>query len=391
MIKLNFLKLTIILALAVFPGVSVLAQTETEPSPLESSTPDPLLPQPAVDRPLSTLERSRIELATQELNEQAAAQLKAGNEAEAFALWYRELRLQRALGKLAEVQALGRVGEIAWESDRLDDVQIITDRLEAIEAATETINLPLLKAFGQAYEQVRALNQALSIYQQMLTRASQETIDAEATLKKIGQLQLNLFLYPQAATTYEQLLKEARSQSDSFSEGLYLHQLAQIYSQALQPENALRIKQQLAQSYLQRQQIQQLPELKISIASDYKALNQPEEASQNYQEAFSLAWSLQQFATAGDALEQLGDLYRSYNQENYALQVYQELLKVEQQTYDFYGLMNTYDRIGQIYVSQNDYDQALAAYQEALQLARSLNYQEDYFLGQIEQVNQMAQ
>ena len=387
MIKVNFLKLTVILALAVFSGVPVLAQTEPEPSPLESSTPDPLLPQPAVDRPLSTLERSRIELATQELNEQAAEAL-AGNEAEAFTLWYRELRLQRALGKLAEVQALGRVGEIAWNSDRPKDVQIITDRLEAIEAASKTLDLPLLKAFGQAYEQVHAPNQALNIYQQILARADQKTIDPEATLKKIGQLQLSLFLYPQAAATYEQLLKEARSQSDSFNEGLYLHQLAQIYSQALQPENALRIKQQLAQRYLQRQQIQQLPELKIAIASDYKALNQPEKASQNYQEAFSLAWSLQQFATAGDALEQLGDLYRSYNQENYALQVYQELLKVEQQTYDFYGLMNTYDRIGQIYVSQNDYDQALAAYREALQLARSLNYQEDYFISQIEQVNQ---
>ena len=390
MINVNFLRLTIILALAVFPGVAVLAQTEPEPSPLESSTPDPLLPQTAVDRPLSTLERSRIELATQELNERATEAL-AGNEAEAFALWYRELRLQRALGKLAEVQALGRVGEIAWESDRLDDVQIITDRLEAIEAASETLDLPLLKAFGQAYEQVHAPKQALNIYQQILARADQETIDPEATLKKIGQLQLSLFLYPQAAATYEQLLEEARSQSDSFNEGLYLHQLAQIYSQALQPENALRIKQQLAQRYLQRQQIQQLPELKIAIASDYDALNQPEKASQNYQEAFSLAWSLQQFATAGDALEQLGDLYRRHNQESYALQVYQELLKLEQQTYDFYGLMNTYDRIGQIYVSQNDYDQALAAYREALQLARSLNYQEDYFLAQIEQVNQMTQ
>ena len=389
MIKVNFLRLTIILALAVFSGVPVLAQTETEPSPLESSTPDPLLPQPAVDRPLSTLERSRIELATQELNEQAAEAL-AGNEAEAFTLWYRELRLQRALGKLAEVQALGRVGEIAWKSDRLEDVQIITDRLEAIEAASKTLDLPLLKAFGQAYEQVHAPNQALNIYQQILARADQK-IDPEATLKKIGQLQLSLFLYPQAAATYEQLLKKARSQSDSFNEGLYLHQLAQIYSQALQPENALRIKQQLAQSYLQRQQIQQLPELKILIASDYDALNQPEKASQNYQEAFSLAWSLQQFATAGDALEKLGDLYRRHDQENYALQVYQELLKVEQQTYDFYGLMNTYDRIGQIYVSQNDYDQALAAYRQALQLARSLNYQEDYFISQIEQVNQMAQ
>ncbi|MGF1479510.1 MAG: tetratricopeptide repeat protein [Cyanophyceae cyanobacterium] len=352
-------------------------------NPLEIAT-DPLLPQPGIERPLSPLERSRVESATAELDSQARRELKAGNEAGAIALWYRELRLQRALGPRQEIQALGKVGEIAWNYNRPVDVQNITNRLEMLEQNTP-IAPAQLQAFGQAYEQVKALEQAVSVYQQVLA-AARDRSDEEtkmAMLEKLGQLHLDLFNYPQAAAVYEELLAKARSQSDRFSEGQHLHQLAQIYSQAMQPQHALRIKEQLAESYLNGQ-VEQLPALKISIASDYEALNQPEAAGRNYEEAFTLAWSLQQVATAGDALQKLGDLYRNNNQQDYALQIYQELLKVEQQTYDFYGLMNTYDRIGQIYVEQNNNAQAIAAYNKALQVARSLGYQEEYFSEKIE-------
>ncbi len=374
----------------------VFAQTEAQqPSPLEITTPDPLLP--SINRPLSPLERYRIKEVIEELNAQATAQSQAGNDQEAFTIWYRQLRLQRALGgRLEEVQALGRVGNIAWEKDRGVDVELINERLETIEqeASSEGALEPeLLSAFGQAYEQVHNLGKALEIYQQILANArEQKDISAqEAALKTIGQLHLARFDYPNAAATYEELLTLARSRLDYFNEGIYLQQLAYIYNQASQPENALPIKEQLAQSYLNNEQIQKLAALKISIAADYQALDQPEAASQNYQEAFALAWSLQYFATASEALQKLGDLYRAYGQDNEALQVYQELLKVEQQSYNLYGLMNTYDRIGQIYLEQKNYPQALASFEQALEIARSLNYQEDYFTTQIELVNRESQ
>ncbi|MGK7872938.1 MAG: tetratricopeptide repeat protein [Xenococcaceae cyanobacterium] len=372
-------------------GTSVVFAQSYKPNPLESNTPDPLLP--SRKRPLSPLERFRIKQVVDELNTEANAQLKAGNDDKAFEIWYRELRLQRALGRLEEVQALERVGAIAWDKNRQADVQFITERLEVIQQEAETeaeIEPVLLSAFGRAYEQLRIIDKALEIYQQILSNArEQEDISAlEATLKTIGQLHLIRFDYLKAAATYEELLTLARSHSDSFHEGIYLQRLAEIYSEVVQPENALRIKQQLAHRYVKNQQIQKLAALKISIASDYEALDQPEEASLNYQEAFALAWSLQHFAMASEALQKLGDLYRAYDQNDYALQIYLELLKVEQRSYNYYGLMNTYDRMGQIYLEQKNYPQALAAFRQALEIATSLSYQETYFTTQIEQVNQ---
>jgi tetratricopeptide (TPR) repeat protein len=382
----------IFLETAVIQEYKAVAQSEqtNRPDPLEQPIEDPLLP--SRRRSLTPFEVRRLREALDSLNAQAQAKLQAGDAEGAFAIWYRELRLRRTLGRLEEIDALGRVGQIAWEQERSQDVQIITKRLNVVQQETEadaSLSPELLKAFATAYQQVHNINNSINIYQKILANARQEE-DASAeeeALKKLGELYLAKFDYPGAAKIYEELLKRSQAQSDSYNEGIYLQQLAEIYSQALQPENAVRIKEQLVQKYQSDRNTLALAELKLAIGADYETLKEPEKASQNYQEAFSLAWSQQEYGTAGDALIKLGNLYQAYNQDDYALQIYQELIKVEQQSYNYYGLMQTYDRIGQIYLKQKNYPQALAAFQKGLELARSIKYREDYFLSQIEQIN----
>src|SRR6476646_9135759 len=89
---------------------------EFPPNPLELKTPDPLLPQ--TGRPLTTQEQQTLRTALDELNTQATSQFQAGQPEAAFEIWYRELRLRRALGPLEEVAALSRVGTTAWEENR---------------------------------------------------------------------------------------------------------------------------------------------------------------------------------------------------------------------------------------------------------------------------------
>jgi tetratricopeptide (TPR) repeat protein len=374
------------------------AQTESdEPTnPFESTEPDPLLPQPPVERPLSPLERLRLTEALEELNQQAAAQLRQGNTERAFEIWYREIRLRRVLGgPIEEVRALGRVGAIAWEGNHKPQVQLITNRLETIQQEAEeneALDLPLLRALGEAYAQVRVPGQALAIYEQILADAREEgdREEQEEILETMARLHLAWFDYPQAAATYEELLALAQARGDRVSELAYLQELIEIYDQAKQPENALQFKQRLAQTYTNENNLAQLPALKIAIAEDYEALDRLDEASQTYQEAYTLAWSQQQYAYAGDALGKLANLYLENDQPVYALQVYEVLLQVEQQSYDFYGLMNAYDQIGQIHLEQRNYDRALSAFQRGLELAQSLQYQENYFATQIERVNRQG-
>jgi len=348
---------------------------------------------PLINRPLTPLERRQLGESLDAMNSQAQALLNQGKETEAFNIWYEELRLRRYLGLLSETEALGRVGAVAWNRTRTEDVRIITQRLREIQQQAEienTLQGELLNALATSYEQLHSLDNILSMYQKLLetARATGDLTTQESLLSKIGQVYLSRFDYSQAAPVYEELLKMAQGRGDSLQEGIYLQKLAQIYSEALQPQNAVKIKESLVDNYLKTQKVKAIPDLKILIGIDYEALKELEKASQNYQEAYSLAWALQQYGISGEALKKLGELYQKNQQEDYALQIFQELIKVEQKGYNYYGLMNTYDKIGNIYTNKKNYSEAMSAFQKGLELARSIGHQENYFINKINQTNQ---
>ena len=389
-----------ILTPSIFPRAG-LSQTPA-PNPLTSDPSDPLLPPiPETDQEseteptysLTPRERRKLAEELDLLNTQAQGEYATGNVDEAFATWYREIRLRRVLGRVDEVQTLGRVGNIAWQDTRKLDAQLITNRLETIEAesvALGELNLELLLALGQSYQQLRLPEQAANIYEQVLVLAQQaENAEAQiAVLNQLGNLYLSWFNYPQAAQVYEQLLEIAREEFDQDSQTNYLQQLAFIYDQTEQTKEAVTVKEELIERYFQKQQLIVLPKLQISLADNYAFLGEPEPASQTYQQAFNLAWSLQQLNYAGEALEKLAQLYQEYNEPVYAVQIYQELLKLEQQSYNVYGQMTTYDQIGEIYLDQQDYSQALAAFRQGLDLANSLGYQQAYFQNKIDTLSE---
>ena len=389
-----------ILTPSIFPRAG-LSQTPA-PNPLTSDPSDPLLPPiPETDQEseteptysLTPRERRKLAEELDLLNTQAQGEYATGNVDEAFATWYREIRLRRVLGRVDEVQTLGRVGNIAWQDTRKLDAQLITNRLETIEAesvALGELNLELLLALGQSYQQLRLPEQAANIYEQVLVLAQQaEDSEAQiAVLNQLGNLYLSWFNYPQAAQVYEQLLEIAREEFDQDSQTNYLQQLAFIYDQTEQTKEAVTVKEELIERYFQKQQLIVLPKLQISLADNYAFLGEPEPASQTYQQAFNLAWSLQQLNYAGEALEKLAQLYQEYNEPVYAVQIYQELLKLEQQSYNVYGQMTTYDQIGEIYLEQQDYSQALVAFRQGLDLANSLGYQQAYFQNKIDTLSE---
>lgn len=370
---------------------------EFPPNPLEILVPDPLLPD--FKKPLTAQEKEELKTKLDQLNLEASQQLQLGNIIPAFEIWNREIRLRRALGNKAELEALGRVGQLAWEKNQTTEVRYINERLQTIQkdilspklGETQTLekSQDLLMALGMAYRQIRSRDLAVGVYQQIaaIARENQDLKLLETTLNNIGDLHLNWFDYPQAVATYRELLVLAQNQGDRVKEVNYLKQLIYLHDRARKAQEALDTKLMLAGVYLDQKQMVLIPPLQIAIAADYITLNQLNQAAKTYQDAYALAWSLQQYNYASEALQKLADLYKSRNQIPAALQVYQILLDVEQRSYNVYGLMNTYDQIGQIYQSRQAYPQALSAFQNGLNLAKKLGYREDYFTNQIEQVN----
>jgi tetratricopeptide (TPR) repeat protein len=366
------------------------------PNPLELNQPDPLLPSLAVERPLSPQERRILDAALDELNQQAQAQLQAGDLVGALATWNRELRLRRFLGAEAEVESLSRVGEVAWRENQVSEVRFITERLQQIEQeaqARSPVDYNLLLQIAQAYQSMRARDQAVGLYTQLLLQARQEQNIAleKQILTALGDIQLAWFDYPNAATAYEQLLSLARSQNDAETEIQALTQLSRIYQENRQPEQTIEVQQQLVEIYTKQQQLQRITELKQSIGDAYAAMGRPDLAATSYQEAFAVARSVQQYAYAGDALQRLANLYVTLERFEDALVVYQLLLDVKQQSYDTVGMMNVYDQIGQLHRTLGDSAQAIAAFRRGLELAQQVNYKVSYFNMQIQELSESPQ
>jgi len=363
------------------------------PSPLEKITPDPLL-SPLLDpQKLTSAQLQQLEPQIDQLNEAAAAKLEAGDQVAAFEIWNRELRLRRLYGSLTEVQALSRVGAIAFNRNNREEVQYITQRLQAIQKQALSqpfIDLQLLRSLGVAYEKVRSPKLALEVYERVLVavRQQQNTAAVVDTLKTIGEVNLAWFDYAKAAATYQKLLGLATGIGDRLNEVAYLQQLAYIYEQAKDPQQSINILSKLAEIYLSENNPTPLPKLKLAIASNYQALAKGNpsllaQAFKNYQEAYTTAWQLQQYVDAGEALQQLIALYHSQGQIDDALQTSQILVEAQTKAANFYGIMQAYDQMGQIYLERKQYPQALAAFQKGLELAQQLKSDETYFTQQI--------
>ncbi len=392
---------------------------EFSPNPLESTEPDPLLPNPpTLGELLSPTQQEKLAPALEQLNTDATNLLQQGNFLDAFNLWTRELRLQRYFGFLAEVSALQRVGLVAWENGERLYLQFLVERLNNIlqEVKTpESVDVELLQVLGSAFKDVRVKESAIDVYQTLLNYARQQEdlLAQEQALNEIGQVYLNWLDYPPAATAYEELLQTqqqikllrdqgilppppppAKSQDQTGSETINqpsevesLQQLAFIYEQLQNPLKAIAAKEQLVGYYFSQQNLLPIPSLKLAIGLDFEKLGQLQQASLNYQEAYGLATSIQQFANASEALGKLAQLYRTQQQNKTALELYQAQLLINQQSYNFYGMMNSYDNMGQIYFEDKAYQRALSAFQKGLEVAQRLKYREDYFLEKIKIVN----
>jgi tetratricopeptide (TPR) repeat protein len=393
-IKLLTRNLVIILfsfsGLVVFNRDSAIAQTEVI-EPLAIPQNDPLLPPSNLERELSPLEEKRIRAEIAALEIEANNRLAQGQPEEAFELWFRQLRLYRAIDPLAEITALGRVGEIAWQANRKEELKVITNRLNELYPEEETENnftTEFLSALGTSYQQVRNLDSAIAIYLTLLDRSRQANENQLKIkyLETLGELYLDKFDYPQAAIIYEKLLALSDEELAEVSPENYLSQLIKIYDYTKEPEQGIKVKEQLLDYYTAQENTEPIVDILIALGDDYQSLDRVELAIQAYQEAVIFGQLLQQLASISESLTKLANLYQEQKQYSLAIQTYNKLLDVEIRAYNSYGVMNSYDRLGQIYLLIEDYDRALSVFTEGLKIAQSLDVRVSYFTELIDRV-----
>ena len=373
------------------PAQNLVALSETtNPLEIEIDQSDPLIPPGYKKRELSTFEINRIKREMDRLDRNANQELQQDEANKAFKLWYRQLRLARAVGIETEISALAKVGEIAWQTNRGEDLRNIANRLQMIESEIDLNSAPreLLEQFATAYQQIRYSEQAIAIYRQILSsdRARSNLAAVESNLKTLGELYLARFDYAQAAETYEELLALVESQSQTDGKIDFLETLADIYDRTAQTKLAIATKQSLIQSYTAADKTAKLAKLELAIARDYQTLNRVQKATTAYNRAFSLAEQEQQIAIANDALMGLGRLYQEEGEDKKAITTFKQVIEIQRQSYNYYGLIDTYDTLGKISLRSSQNKQAKQYFQQALKLARELDYRINYFVSQIDKI-----
>ena len=373
-----------------FQSNLAIAQTETT-KPLAIPSSDRLLPPSDIERKLSPLEKKRIRTEIEALEIEADALLAQDKQEQAFQLWFRQLRLYRAIDLLEEITALGNIGEIAWQANRKQELKVVTQRLNEIyleQKTADSLTTELLTTLGLSYQQVRHLDRAIALYKTLLDRSRQaDDIQLEKKyLESLGELYLDKFDYAQAAIVYEELIAPDYDDVTEVNQENYLLQLIEIYDYIKEPEKAIRVKTELIDYYLAQNNTEPIGDLLVTLGKDYQTLDEINFAIATYQKAITLGQQLQQLALVSDALAKLGNLYRKQQQYSLAIQTYDKLLDVEMQAYNSYGVMNSYDRLGQIYFILEDYERALGAFTEALEIAKTLDYRVSYFTDLISKV-----
>ena len=359
-------------ALIVTPKAAIAQHVD----PLLLDSKDSLIPIGYGRRELSSFEKYRIKKEIAKLDQAAKNELDRNKIDSAMKLWYRRLRLTRIVDTKAEIEALGKVGAIAWSENRSVDVRNIANRLIAIQTEKGTdkkLSSSLLVPLATAYEKVRYLDKAAAIYQQILANNKKSK---PKTLEKLGELYLGIFDYDNASKVYQKLLAEATSKEQK---QLHLKALIEIYHNTEKHSKAIAARKQLIQQYTTDNKNNKIPALEIAIAQGYQTIKQIDKALQAYDRAFKKASDTKQIAIARDASLGKARLHQQIGNTEQAVNTYNKLLAIEQQTYNYYGLINTYDTIGKIYLKSGQKKKAKQSFKLGLEQAQKLNYKVDYF------------
>lgn len=370
-----------------------LAQTSSaNPLSVEINQSDPLIPKGYSKRSLTSFEQYRLQKEIARLDQSAGEQLQLNNPDEAFKQWYRYLKLSRVLSPELEIKHLGKIGEIAWQSNRGLVVRNIAERLSALQvelSIEDSLAVDLLEPFAQAYRQVRYLDKAIAIYQQSLDNsiATNDLIAQQKDLETLGRLYLSRFDYANGTNVYQELLTLAEHKPELEKQtNFYLHTLIKIYDRTGATRKAIAFKKRLIKKYDTSKDSAKIPAWELAIANDYQRLNLESQAIAAYQRTAKTASLTQQLAIANDALVSLGKIYQGKIEIDQAVKTYQQLLQIQQKSYNYYGLIKTYDTLGKIHLTSKQKIKAKQNFQAALVLAKSLDYRVKYFAQRIRQL-----
>jgi CHAT domain-containing protein len=315
------------------------------------------------------------------INKQAISLMEAGNLDEALKAFNRAIELSRQAGDPeGEANALANIGFVYitkedWSKAREYCTRALSFFRTKGDPASE---VDLLIKIAFTFESERNYNAAVSHYQQAIpllqaigNRKYEATviISLSASLREAGKPQDAIDLLLKALPLFNSL-------NDPASEGMALWGIATAYGDLGHKQNALSYHEKsLAKWEAIGDRAREAGAL-LSMGIIERDLGHPEQALRHYNKSLAIWRGLkdpQSPAKQALLLGLIGRFYESINDMRRALTCYDEALSLAQSLNDDAGKATALDNMGRVSAYQDKYDQALTFFEKSLALWRSLN------------------
>jgi tetratricopeptide (TPR) repeat protein len=251
---------------------------------------------------------------------------------------------------------------------------------EAIKKVEQnsSFHAEILNTLGNAYEQQRQLETAISCYQKALEVSQKlENVSSKiAALFNLGNAYLELRQFIKARDLYQQCLEMEQMLDERYSQASTLHNLG-IVAQALREwqqarvyyQQCLEMEKLIGDHYSQARTLHQLGR----VAQE---LREYEQAKSYYQQALDILIEFSDRYSQASVLYQLGRVAQELREYEQARVYYQQVLEIKIEYSDRYSQARTYFQLGSIAKAQEDYPEARAYFEKALEIF--VEYKDEY-------------
>ncbi|GAB4226358.1 MAG: CHAT domain-containing protein [Elainellaceae cyanobacterium] len=252
------------------------------------------------------------------------------------------------------------------ENQATTEAQVLEVHRLALLAEDQAIAAELGAAMGHRWHNQSRFRDAVALGEKTVALAPDYRVyhslaRSQATL---GAVQAALENYEKARATCPE--------EDQQEKAAIEHNLADIYAQQGQVEQAIELYQQALDLHELIGHVKGKATSLHQLAGIYAQQGQVEQAIELYQQALDLHESIGNVKGKAPTLRRLGGIHQQQGQIEQALSLFQESLKIEESIGDIQGQAEALGWIATIYAQQGQVEQAIELYQQSLDLHESI-------------------
>ena len=296
---------------------------------------------------------------------------------EVYRVWYQEAETSTK-EKWLEIHRLAIIGKDGEIAGMIADVlsgqlRKVSDYPTILRLCRSTIaisnNLGVMTELAIAEKESGNPQKGLELHQQVLERCTEEDSDFKAsTLHQMAMIYVNQGQMEQAIELYQQSLAITKQIGNVQSQASTLHQMGDLYQTQGKMKQAIELYQQSLAITEQIGNVQGKATTLHQMAGIYANKGQVEQAINLYQQSLAITEQIGDVKMKSNILAGIAMIYANQGQVEQAIDLCQQSLAIHEQIGDVQSKASTLHCLAIIYANQGQGEHAINLYQQVLEI-----------------------